>query len=61
MPPVDEVDEYEEPIGETRSSFDDLIDEFLGTGSQETKQVEPMQPSTQYDDIETFTPGNRII
>lgn len=56
LPPVAEVDEYEEPEGETRSSFDDLIDEFLGTGSQETKQVEPMQPSTQYDDIETFTP-----
>jgi hypothetical protein len=56
LPPVAEVDEYEETENEPRSTFDDLLEEFLGTESYERKQAKKTQSDFEPEVPLTFTP-----
>jgi hypothetical protein len=56
LAPASDIEEYEESETRPRGTFDDILEEFLGTESYKEKQTRPSQPTHRFDESETFTP-----
>jgi hypothetical protein len=56
MPPASDIEEYEDSEQRPRGTFDEILEEFLGSESYDDKPAKRMQPIDQHDEFESFTP-----